>query len=86
MSSSTHVGQRPPLLLRTSEAWTHSDQLQGDDRDRWPAHLLKAAEFRAEQARIMADIDAHRSASQAYGAHTVTLRDLADRAHALFQD
>jgi site-specific DNA recombinase len=45
----------------------------------------KAAEFRAEQARIVGDIGAHDAAMQAYVVEIARLGDLARRAGALFE-
>jgi hypothetical protein len=45
----------------------------------------KAAEFRAEQARIMSDIETHRVAMEGYVDHGARLRDLAARAAELFE-
>jgi DNA invertase Pin-like site-specific DNA recombinase len=45
----------------------------------------KAAEFRAEQARIMSDIEAHEAAMRAYVDEGAQLADLARRAAALFE-
>lgn len=45
----------------------------------------KAGEFRAEQCRIMRDIDAHRVANQNYIEEGIRLLELAHRAHQLFE-
>jgi site-specific DNA recombinase len=44
----------------------------------------KAAEFRAEQCRLMRDIEAHRTANRSYIEEGVRLLELAERAHRLF--
>jgi hypothetical protein len=54
-------------------------RIDGDFFDR------KAAEFRAEQARIMNDIDAHRASMQGYIDQGMRLRELAARAAVLFE-
>ena len=46
----------------------------------------KAAEFRAEQCRIMRDIDAHQSANQSYVEEGIRLLELAHNAHRLFEN
>lgn len=45
----------------------------------------KAAEFRAEQCRLMRDIEAHRTANRSYIEEGVRLLELAQRAHRLFE-
>jgi hypothetical protein len=45
----------------------------------------KAGEFRAEQCRIMRDIDAHQVANKNYIEEGIRLLDLAQRAHQLFE-
>jgi hypothetical protein len=45
----------------------------------------KAAEFRAEQARIQADIETHRAAMQGYVDQATRLRELASHAVKLFE-
>ncbi len=45
----------------------------------------KAAEFRAEQCRIMRDIEAHQSTNRSYIEEGIKLLELAQRAHVLFE-
>ena len=45
----------------------------------------KAAEFRAEQARLMRDLEAHQQGNRNYIEESVQLLELAHRAHVLFE-
>ena len=46
----------------------------------------KAAEFRAEQCRVMRDVDTHQNANRSYIEEGIKLLELAQRAHLLFEN
>ena len=46
----------------------------------------KAAEFRAEQCRLMRDVETHQNANRSYIEEGIKLLELAQRAHVLFEN